>query len=143
MFSGIGAPELMIILVLVLILFGAGRLPAVFEQFGKGQTDARSDVYSLAATLYHLLTGKPPTPATTPISLRDLNPKVTPRTEALIIRAMSRDMDVRPQAAQSMEMELRHCLGRCSPPFSSMESQYCFTPLSGMKRCTIPCGTKT
>jgi sec-independent protein translocase protein TatA len=36
MFSGIGAPELMIILVLVLILFGAGRLPAVFEQFGKG-----------------------------------------------------------------------------------------------------------
>ena len=36
MFSGIGAPELMIILVLVLILFGAGRLPQVLEQFGRG-----------------------------------------------------------------------------------------------------------
>ena len=36
MFSGIGAPELLIVLVLVLILFGAGRLPAVFEQFGRG-----------------------------------------------------------------------------------------------------------
>ena len=84
---------------------------APFEQFGKGQTDARSDVYSVAATLYHLLTGKPPTPATTPISLRDINPKVSPRTEALVIRAMSRDMDVRPQTASSLELELRHCLG--------------------------------
>jgi sec-independent protein translocase protein TatA len=36
MFSGIGAPELALILVIVLILFGAGRLPAVFEQFGRG-----------------------------------------------------------------------------------------------------------
>src|SRR5947209_9676062 len=72
---------------------------APFEQFGKGQTDARSDVYSLAATLYHLLTGKPPTPATTPISLRDFNPKVTPPTEKLIIRATSRDLDTRPPTA--------------------------------------------
>ncbi|MEQ1568029.1 MAG: twin-arginine translocase TatA/TatE family subunit [Myxococcota bacterium] len=36
MFSGIGAPELALILVIVLILFGAGRLPQVFEQFGRG-----------------------------------------------------------------------------------------------------------
>jgi hypothetical protein len=85
---------------------------APFEQFGKGQTDARSDVYSLAATLYHLLTGKPPTPATTPISLRDHNQRVTQRTEQTIIRAMSRDMDARPQTAEAMEFELRRCLGR-------------------------------
>jgi serine/threonine protein kinase len=25
------------------------------EQYGQGQTDARSDIYALAATLYHLL----------------------------------------------------------------------------------------
>ena len=31
-----GPTELVIILVLVLILFGAGRLPQVLEQFGKG-----------------------------------------------------------------------------------------------------------
>ena len=85
---------------------------APFEQFGKGQTDARSDVYSLAATLYHLLTGRPPTPATTPVSLRDFNPKLSLRSEQVIIRSMSRDMDSRPQTAGAMEAELRRCLGR-------------------------------
>jgi serine/threonine protein kinase len=85
---------------------------APFEQFGKGQTDARSDVYSLAATMFHLLTGKPPTPATTPVSLRDYNPRVTGRTEQVIIRSMSRDMDARPQTADALENELRRCLGR-------------------------------
>lgn len=34
--GGIGPTELIIVLVLVLILFGAGRLPQVFEQFGRG-----------------------------------------------------------------------------------------------------------
>jgi len=33
--GGIGPMELVIILAIVLILFGAGRLPQVFEQFGK------------------------------------------------------------------------------------------------------------
>ena len=34
--GGLGPWELLIVLVLVLIVFGAGRLPQVFEQFGKG-----------------------------------------------------------------------------------------------------------
>jgi len=36
-----GAPELAIILVIVLIVFGAGKLPQVFEAFGKGLKNFR------------------------------------------------------------------------------------------------------
>ena len=32
----IGAPEVLLILVIVLVVFGAGRLPEVFGQLGKG-----------------------------------------------------------------------------------------------------------
>src|SRR5207248_1771854 len=69
-------------------------------------------VYSLAATLYHLLTGRPPTPATTPSNLRDYNPRITARSESLVIRSMSRDMNARPQTALMFEHELRACLGK-------------------------------
>ena len=34
--GGLGPTELVIILVIVLVLFGAGRLPQVFESVGKG-----------------------------------------------------------------------------------------------------------
>ena len=34
--GGFGAMEMGIVLIIVLILFGAGRLPQVFEAFGKG-----------------------------------------------------------------------------------------------------------
>lgn len=33
---GIGIPELLIILVVVLVLFGAGKLPGVMGEFGRG-----------------------------------------------------------------------------------------------------------
>jgi sec-independent protein translocase protein TatA len=42
MFGGLGAPELLIILVVVLVIFGAGRLAEVGGALGKGIREFRS-----------------------------------------------------------------------------------------------------
>ena len=52
----IGAPELILVLALVLILFGAGRLPQVFSQLGsamKNFRDAQKEPIDLG-TGHHL-----------------------------------------------------------------------------------------
>ncbi|HMO57029.1 MAG TPA: protein kinase [Roseiflexaceae bacterium] len=102
----------------------AGYAPA--EQYGKGQTDARSDVYALGATLLHLLTNLPPIPLHTPTegSIRSLNPSVDPATEQVIIRAMHQVPEQRYTDAQTMEQALRQRLNstyvdpiaRATPP---------------------------
>jgi TatA/E family protein of Tat protein translocase len=42
----LGGPELLFILVLVLIVFGAGKLPSVFGQLGKGVRTFREQAQS-------------------------------------------------------------------------------------------------
>jgi sec-independent protein translocase protein TatA len=44
---GIGIPELVILLVLVLIIFGAGQLPKVAEGLGRGIRDFRASLKGL------------------------------------------------------------------------------------------------
>lgn len=88
----------------------AGYAPP--EQYGKEQTDERSDVYALGATLLHLLTNMPPIPLQTPArgSIRKMNPSVDPQTEQVIIRAMALDPSARYHDAAEFEQALHRCL---------------------------------
>ena len=44
MFGGIGMPELLVILVIVLIIFGANKLPQIGEGLGKGIRDFKKGI---------------------------------------------------------------------------------------------------
>ncbi|MDI6696799.1 MAG: serine/threonine-protein kinase [Anaerolineales bacterium] len=102
--------------VTVTVLQGRGTaLYTPLEQYGgdSGHTDARSDIYSFGATLYHLLTNHPPPEARElfldPQSLippRQLNPNISQRTERAILWAMSLHPDERPQDVETFRRAL-------------------------------------
>ncbi len=82
---------------------------APLEQYGHGQSDARSDIYALGATLYVLLTRKVPVASfsrrvnsTLFSAPRQLNPHISPTVEAVILKAMAEEPRDRYQTAAAM-----------------------------------------
>ncbi len=85
-------------------------------------TDARSDLYSLAATLYHCLTGEPPEVSVIRLvalssgnpdplrSANEVNAKVDPAIASVLTRAMTLDRDSRFESAKAMQEALREAL---------------------------------
>lgn len=77
------------------------------EQFGgQGQTDARTDIYCLGKTLYHLLTGKYPYENMDPI--RTWNPMLNPGLENIIEKCIQSKPEDRFQSCAELIYAFKH-----------------------------------
>ena len=88
----------------------------------KREIDERSDVYSLGAMFYELLTGKAPFQGTTahvillkvleeePIPAREISKKVPAEVEAICLKAMAKDKSRRYQSAHELSRDLQRFL---------------------------------
>jgi serine/threonine protein kinase len=77
------------------------------EQYGKGQTDARSDVYALGVTLHQLLTGWDPSnrPFQLPAA-RQLNPAISPHVDQALQKATRVDRNLRFSSVEEFRQAL-------------------------------------
>ncbi len=83
------------------------------EQY-QGNAEPRSDLYALAATLYHLLTNRDPAdypPFQFP-PVRTLNPRLSLDIEAILTRALMLDVNQRYQTALEMKRDIDAILFR-------------------------------
>lgn len=103
------------------------------EQFGLEEScDQRSDIYSLGATLYYLLTGKRPPDAIERVALkREIKPAslynstIPKRLDAILNKAMAVSASDRYQSVH----EIRRALKEQSRPLSPAPSIVSFTPV--------------
>lgn len=99
-------------------IFGYSRNYASLEQIQGTGTDPRSDLYSLAATLYHLMTGQPPEDALTRamsvlgqrpdplLSANEIEPGIPRGVAGVLRRALDLNADERPASALEMRRML-------------------------------------
>src|SRR5689334_10235229 len=123
-------------------IFGYTPNYAPLEQIQGLGTDTRSDLYSLGATLYHLLTGvKPPDALTraaalvngqpdplTPASVA--NPAVAPEVDVVLAKAMAQNRDQRYATATEMRRDL-HSSSDAATVVNRGEAQTMLFPPSG------------
>jgi len=100
---------------------------ASLEQIRGTGTDARSDIYSIGATMYHLLTGEMPQDALTRIAailmsqpdplkpIASMNPEVPDPVAQVIEKAMSAHPDQRYSSAAAMRQALRSVASSAQP----------------------------
>jgi serine/threonine-protein kinase len=88
---------------------------------GLDEIDARSDIYSLGAVAYMLLTGRPPFEGSSPLDVmiahardevappRKYQPDVPPDLEAVILKCLAKQPEERFPDAESLESALAEC----------------------------------
>ncbi len=80
------------------------------EQFGgKGQTDARTDIYCLGATMYHLVTGhNPAKPPYEMYPIRHWNENLSSGLEEIILKCTKKNPEDRYQSCNELMYALEH-----------------------------------
>lgn len=105
---------------------GPGRYQGTYAYMAPEQTgrvnrtvDHRADLYGFGATLYELLTGRPPFLATDPLDLvhchiarqppapTTLDPRIPPTLSALVMKLLAKDADERYPSAAAILADLR------------------------------------
>lgn len=77
------------------------------EQFGSGQTDARSDIYSLGITMQELLTGIDPKASDYVFQpARNNNSEIPKELEKIIVKCVQTNPDKRYQSCQALKKDL-------------------------------------
>ncbi|HEV7375816.1 MAG TPA: bifunctional serine/threonine-protein kinase/formylglycine-generating enzyme family protein [Pyrinomonadaceae bacterium] len=114
---------------------GYTPLYAPLEQMLAQGTDARSDLYSLGATLYHLLTNVPPADAASRfqqledgkpdplLPVHQLNPQVPPSVANVLHQAMAISRKNRPKSAADMRQALQRAMDTAKRPAQSKQPQ--------------------
>jgi eukaryotic-like serine/threonine-protein kinase len=108
---------------------------APIEQMRDGEPDVRSDLYSLGATIYHLMTATLPADAMTRMArllkgqpdplkpLRSLAPHVPDPVATLIESALAVMLDDRPTSARAMRIALAVARGAAAPTLRGEAAQ--------------------
>ncbi|MHC4201819.1 MAG: serine/threonine protein kinase, partial [Planctomycetota bacterium] len=88
------------------------------QAMGQKEVDTRSDIYSLGATLYHMVTGKPPFEGTTALAIlqkhvneklpwpAEVNPELSDGLCTVVAKMMSKNPDDRYQTPNELNQDL-------------------------------------
>jgi serine/threonine-protein kinase len=80
------------------------------EQYGgHGQTDARTDIFCLGATMYHMVTGHNPSKYPYEMyPIRQINPALSPGLEKIILKCTQKNPEMRYQSCAELLYALEH-----------------------------------
>lgn len=107
------------------------------EQYGgMGQTDERTDIYNLGATMYHLVTGHDPTkPPYEMRPIRQWDPLLSTGLESVIVKCTLNDPEQRYQNAAQLRFALEH--------YKKLETRYQQTKKKKWKTFVALCAAGT